>query len=96
MKGKGFIKLYRDVMYHTVFSDPYLYKLFNYCLLKASDRKHDYLMDNIIIELDTGEFIWGRKVATEELNYKAPPKYKLSEKSWENKLKVLKNANYYP
>lgn len=88
-REKGFVLMYRDIMDHTVFTDPYLFKLFSYCLLKASHKEREYLMDNTVVKLQPGEFIWGRKVASEELNHKTPPKYKISEKSWENKLKVL-------
>lgn len=89
LKSKGYVKLYRDLLTHPVFTDPYLFKLFNYCLLKATHKQRDCLLDNTVVKLEQGQFIWGRKVANEELNYKTPPKYKLSEKSWENKLKVL-------
>lgn len=88
-KERGFVKLYRDLLSHPVFTDPYLLKLFNYCLLKASHKERDYVMDNIVIHLMPGEFIWGRKVASEELNYKTPKKYIISEKTWERKLFVL-------
>lgn len=88
-REKGFVLMYRDIMDHTVFTDPYLFKLFSYCLLKASHKEREYLMDNTVVRLQPGEFIWGRKVASEELNYKTPPKYKISEKTWERKLILL-------
>ncbi|PKE47683.1 DnaD domain protein [Macrococcoides caseolyticum] len=92
-KSKGYVLFYRDIMDHAIFSDPYLYKLFSYCIFKASHRDREILFDNNIVNIEKGQFIWGRKVSTNELNLNTPPKYRLSESSWERKLKTLEKLS---
>ncbi|PKE35782.1 hypothetical protein CW670_07505 [Macrococcoides caseolyticum] len=89
MKELGYAKLYRSLLTHPIFADPYLLKLFNYCLLKASYKQRDVILDNAVITLMPGEFIWGRIAASKELNENTKPKYKISESTWERKLTVL-------
>lgn len=89
MKELGYAKLYRSLLTHPIFADPYLLKLFNYCLLKASYKQRDVILDNAVITLMPGEFIWGRIAASKELNENTKPKYKISESTWERKLSVL-------
>lgn len=92
-KNKGYVLFYRDIMNHAIFTDPYLYKLFSYCIFKASHRDREVLIDNNVINIKKGQFVWGRKVATNELNLNSPPKYQLSESTWERKLKTLEKLS---
>lgn len=92
-KNKGYVLFYRDIMNHAIFTDPYLYKLFSYCIFKSSHRDREVLIDNNVINIKKGQFVWGRKVATNELNLNSPPKYQLSESTWERKLKTLEKLS---
>lgn len=86
---QGYIKLYRKMMCSPIWQDPYYFKLWMYCLMKASHKEHEQLVGNLLEKLKPGQFITGRKVLTEELNKGMKNELKLSEKSWERYLKNL-------
>lgn len=89
VNNRGWIKLHRKILNNPVFQDPYLFKLWMYCLLKASHSKHEQLVGKEIITLNEGQFIWGRIEATKELNRGTRPKEQKSESTWERHLKLL-------
>jgi DnaD/phage-associated family protein len=89
MSSKGWIKLHRKMLHNPIFQDAFMTKLWLYCLLKASHSNHKQLVGNKVVELEKGQFIWGRKEASADLNKGAKPKEKLSETTWERHLKTL-------
>ncbi|MFA8439327.1 DnaD domain-containing protein [Pueribacillus sp. YX66] len=89
MISKGWIKLHRKLLNNPVFQDPYLLKLWMYCLLKASHKEHKQLVGKEIVTLQEGQFIWGRNEAANELNHGTRPKEQKSPSTWERYLKLL-------
>jgi hypothetical protein len=79
---QGYVKLYRKTMYSPIWQDPYYFKLWMYCLMKASHKEHEQLVGNQLVELKPGEFVTGRTSLAEDLNKGMKPKMKQSEISW--------------
>jgi hypothetical protein len=64
----GFVKLHRKILNSPVFQNANLYKVFSWCLLKASYKPYEALVGLRTIKLLPGQFIYGRKVAAQELD----------------------------
>ena len=64
----GYIKLYRKVTNSFVWTNPYMYKLWNLCLMKASHENRKFLFNGKEIWLNSGEFVTGRDAITFEMN----------------------------
>lgn len=64
----GFIKLYRSVKNGGWLKNHKLWAFWSYCLLKASHKEHQVIVGNQQVTLKAGQFIFGRKKATEEIN----------------------------
>src|SRR5690625_993016 len=74
---------------NPIFQDPYLFKLWMYCLLRASHSNHKQLVGKEVVELKPGQFIWGRIESAADLNKGTKPSERKSKSSWERYLKVL-------
>jgi len=77
------VKLWRRTLESPVFENPKLLKFWLYCLMKASHKKHTAMVGLQVVELEPGQFIFGRKIAAKET--------KLSQQSIRTFLKILKN-----
>lgn len=67
---QGWIKLHRKMLHSNVFQNEKLFKVFMYCLMKATHSEHRQLVGKQFIELEQGQFVFGRKKAAVELNMK--------------------------
>lgn len=65
---QGYIALHRKTIDSTVFQDDGLFKLWCYCLMKAAHKERKFLHGGVLISLEPGQFVTGRKVLTAELN----------------------------
>ena len=65
---EGWVKLYRKLLGSNIFQNEKLLKVWVWCLLKASYQDGDQLVGMQKVELKSGQFIFGRKKASEELN----------------------------
>ena len=66
--GSGWVKLYRDLLGTGMMQNPKLFTFFAYCLLKASHQEHVQVVGFRSIILRPGQFVFGRKVAAQDLN----------------------------
>lgn len=66
-KGLTYIAVYRDILQSSVFDDPITFKVWMWCLLKASFKDRDYTINLQTIHILPGQFIAGRKTASKEL-----------------------------
>jgi len=66
----GYIKLYRKLLENPVFQNDRLLKVFIWCLLKASYKEHEQLLGLHTVQLQPGQFIYGRFKAAQELKIK--------------------------
>lgn len=64
---KSWIKLYRNLLYSPIFENEKGLKIWIWCLLKATHTDRNQLVGQQIIELKKGQFVFGRKKASEEL-----------------------------
>ena len=70
MSGNGYIKLYRALLKHPVFNNEKLLKVWIWCLLKATHAPYDQMSGLRIVHLESGQFMTGRKSASQELGIK--------------------------
>lgn len=65
---QGYIKLYRALIDSDIFQNEKLFKVFIWCLLKATHKERDQVIGRKTIRLKEGQFIFGRLKASSELN----------------------------
>ena len=80
---EGYIKLWRKSLEDSLWQNISIWRLFEYCLLKATYREHTVLVGMQEINLKPGQFVFGRKVASEESG--------LSERTIRTCMEKLKN-----
>lgn len=85
----GWISLHRKIKDNPVWADPYFFKLWTLCLLKASHKSHEQTVGNQVITLEPGQFITGRDALADEFNKGAKKQHRLSAKTIERKLVTL-------
>ena len=62
------LKLYRSILDSDVFQNANLLKVWVWCLCKASHKDRDALVGLKLVPIKSGQFVFGRKVAAEELH----------------------------
>ena len=73
----GWIKLHRKLIESPVFDNPDMLKVWLWCLLKASHKEHTHLVGLQTVNLQEGQFVFGRKKASVELNLSENKIYRL-------------------
>jgi hypothetical protein len=84
----GWIKLHRKLKNSLVFDNPDLLKVWIWCLLKATHDDYIQMIGLQEVELEKGQFIFGRKVAANELKMSESKTYRLIKK-----LETIQNLN---
>lgn len=79
----GWVKLWRKSLDSGLPQNLELWGFWCWCILKASHQHHKQMVGNQIVELQPGQFVFGRKKASQELN--------VSEKKIRTYLKKLEN-----
>lgn len=64
---EGWIKLHRRMLTQGWLTNPKLLSFWCWCLLKASHDKHTIIVGHQHVTLEAGQFIFGRKAASQEL-----------------------------
>jgi len=80
---QGYVKLWRKSLESGLMQNANLWVFWSWCLMKASHKKHKQMVGMQMVELEPGQFIFGRKVAALELQ--------ISEQTIRTCLKSLKN-----
>lgn len=70
MEDKSWIKLYRKILESPIFENEKALKVWIWCLVKATHKEREQLVGKQIIHLEKGQFVTGRKKASEELKMK--------------------------
>ncbi len=60
INGNGFVKIFRDLLFHWVFQDPFALKTWLYILCSASYENKKRLCKGTMISLEPGQLIYGR------------------------------------
>ena len=81
----GYIKLWRKTLKSIVWQDQNLFRLWVYCLMKASYKETSELVRYSNVKLEPGQFVFGRHIASQETG--------LSERTIRTCIKCLKATN---
>jgi len=65
---KGYIKVHRKIQKSSIWVDPFKFKLWMLCLMKASHSDTETLIGNQLIKLEKGQFPTGRDALEREFN----------------------------
>ena len=65
---QGWIKLHRQLLYSDTFKNDKLLKVWIYCLLKATHAECDCVVGRQTVKIKPGQFVFGRKKASTELD----------------------------
>ena len=76
MENTSYIKLFRKLLNSPIFENEKALKIWIWCLLKAAHKKREQLVGQQIVNLEKGEFVFGRKQASEELKMTESTIYK--------------------
>jgi uncharacterized phage protein (TIGR02220 family) len=80
---RGYVKLWRKSIDSGLLQNHQLWVFWSWCLMKASHKKQKIMVGMQVVELQPGQFVFGRKIASKELN--------ISEQTIRTCLKKLKN-----
>ncbi|HBK4565612.1 TPA: hypothetical protein LJ702_001851 [Listeria monocytogenes] len=86
----GYIALHRKIIDSWIWQDPEFYRLWSYCLIKASFKERDVFIGQQIIKLKPGQFVIGRDKLEEKMNIGL--KKKCSAITWWRRLQKLEKA----
>ena len=64
---RGYVKFWRKTTDSGFLQNPNLFTFWAWCLFKASHKKRNQLVGMTMVELQPGQFIFGRKAAASEL-----------------------------
>lgn len=70
MEDKSWIKLYRKILESPIFENEKALKVWIWCLVKATHKEREQLVGKQIVHLEKGQFVTGRKKASDELKMK--------------------------
>ena len=77
---RGFLKLWRRTIESPVFSDPNLWHMASWCLLRAGHKKRAFRFQAgnqyVVVPLESGQFATGRNSGADELGIKPSTFYK--------------------
>ncbi|SHF17743.1 hypothetical protein [Alkalibacter saccharofermentans] len=70
-KSTGWVCLHRKMMDNQIFKSDKLWKMYTWCLLKATHKEVDQVVGRQIVNLKPGQFVTGRHSASKELGFKS-------------------------
>lgn len=76
MEDKSYIKLFRKLLNSPIFENEKALKIWIWCLLKATHKERLQLVGQQEVNLRKGQFVFGRKKASEELKMSESTIYK--------------------
>lgn len=76
MEDKSYIKLFRKLLNSPIFENEKALKIWIWCLLKATHKERLQLVGQQEVNLEKGQFVFGRKKASEELKMSESTIYK--------------------
>jgi len=66
----GWVKVWRKVKDNAIFGDDALFKCWIYCLMQATHKEYEMLINGQVVKLMPGQFISGRHQANKDLKWK--------------------------
>ncbi|EAC6335222.1 hypothetical protein EKE24_12510 [Listeria monocytogenes] len=86
----GYIALHRKIIDSWIWQDPEFYRLWSYCLIKASFKEREIFLGQQIVKLNPGQFVIGREKLEEAMNVGL--KNKRTAVTWWRRLQKLEKA----
>ncbi|EAC5315268.1 hypothetical protein KW10_02735 [Listeria monocytogenes] len=86
----GYIALHRKIIDSWIWQDPEFYRLWSYCLIKASFKEREIFLGQQIVKLNPGQFVIGREKLEEAMNIGL--KNKRTAVTWWRRLQKLEKA----
>ncbi|EHD6846326.1 hypothetical protein JQP30_002384 [Listeria monocytogenes] len=86
----GYIALHRKIIDSWIWQDPEFYRLWSYCLVKASFKEREIFLGQQIVKLNPGQFVIGREKLEEAMNIGL--KNKRTALTWWRRLQKLEKA----
>lgn len=93
---QGYIKVHRKTMCSSIWQDSDLFRLWMYCLMKASHKEHSVIVEKQEVKLKIGEFVTGRFKLHQEFNNGISPRKQIKDTtlwSWLKKLEKIGNID---
>jgi hypothetical protein len=93
---QGYIKVYRKMMCSSIWQDPDLFRLWMYCLMKATHKEKNIIIDKREVKLQAGQFLTGRFSLNQEFNQGVSSRKRVKETtlwSWIKKLEKIGNID---
>lgn len=85
MEDTSYIKLFRKILKSPIWDNEKALKVWIWCLLKATHKERDQLVGKQLVHLEKGQFVTGRKTASDELG--------INDRTIYDYLKLLKKLN---
>ena len=92
---EGWIKLYRQLLESPIFNNEKLLKVWIWCLLKATHKGYEQFVGKQLIYIKVGQFVTGRKRASEELRLKEGTVYDYIKTLEKEKMLDIKSNNKF-
>lgn len=92
---EGYIRIHRKLLINPIFQNEKLFRVFMWCLLKASYQPREVVLGLQKIPLQQGEFIFGRNSASKELVMKPSSVWKYVLWLKRNNYIDIKTTNKY-
>lgn len=95
MEDDTWIKLYRKLLKSPIFDNEKALKVWVWCLLKVTHKDRKQLIGLQIVDLKNGQFVFGRKKASEELKMTESTIYKYMKLLEELQMISIKSNNKF-
>jgi len=80
----GYVRLYRKSLGSAVWRDPLTWKFWCWCLMKATYKPRQIIVNHVPVDLQSGQFVFGRQACCQETG--------LSARQTRTRLKTLEKA----
>ena len=95
MENTSWIKLYRKILKSPIWDNEKALKIWIWCLLKATYQERIQLVGQQEVNLEKGQFVFGRKKASEELSMNESTIYKYIKLLEKLKMISIKSNNKF-
>lgn len=92
---EGYIKFFRKIIKSPIFKNEKALKIWIWCLCKATYIERDQLVGQQLVHLKEGQFVFGRKTASDELNINENTVYKYMKLLESLKMCNIKSNNKF-
>ena len=63
----GYVRLWRKSLHSAVWKNPTLWRVWTWCLMKATYKECEHLVGRMLVRLLPGQFVYGRRAAADEM-----------------------------